>query len=51
MVLEKLFDWNNMVPKIYSIDTEALNVLLKDWRKKEREGWKSVTFSINFIKA
>lgn len=42
MVIEKIFDWNNMVPKIYTIDIEQLNLALKDWRKKERKGWETV---------
>jgi hypothetical protein len=45
--MEKLFDWNAMVPKIYSIDTNELNLALKEWRREERKSWKSV---INFIK-
>ncbi len=42
LVMEKLFDWNNMVPKRYNIDTEPLNVALRDWRRNERKGWKTV---------
>ena len=42
LLMEKIFDWNAMVPKIYHIDIEALNLALKEWRKEERKSWKSV---------
>jgi hypothetical protein len=49
LVTEKLFDWNNMVPKIYMIETETLHSSLKEWRKMERKGWKSVNHFIKIL--
>lgn len=52
MIIEKCFEWNNLVPKIYQFSSEDHIQVFIDlyigWRRLERKGWGVLLDKVTF---